>query len=193
MPLWLLALLAYLSGSIPFGLLLARWVRGVDVRQVGSGNIGATNVVRAAGKGMGLLVLLLDALKGALPVWLTLKLTPGEILPACVVGTCAVVGHIFPVWLKLRGGKGVATAAGVLGVLAPWALLAGAAVWLVTFGAFRMGSLASLLGAMAAVVVAFSVAPHPEIAWMTVCVCTLIVWRHRGNLRRLWRRTEHRF
>src|SRR5690606_4246297 len=119
MPLWLLALLGYLSGSIPFGLLIARWARGVDVRQVGSGNIGATNVVRAAGKGLGLLVLALDALKGALPVWLTLRLIPDGWVPACVVAGFAVVGHIFPVWLKLRGGKGVATAAGVLGVLAP--------------------------------------------------------------------------
>ena len=193
MSLWLLALLGYLSGSIPFGLLLARWARGVDVREVGSGNIGATNVVRAAGKGVGLLVLVLDALKGALPVWLTLRLMPGHAAAASVVAACAVVGHIFPVWLKLRGGKGVATAAGVLGVLAPWALLAGAGAWLVTFGAFRMGSLASLLGALAAVVVAFSVAARPEVAWLTAFVCSLIVWRHRGNLRRLWRRTEHRF
>ncbi|HLT29203.1 MAG TPA: glycerol-3-phosphate 1-O-acyltransferase PlsY [Myxococcaceae bacterium] len=193
MSLWLLALLGYLSGSIPFGLLLARWARGVDVREVGSGNIGATNVVRAAGKGLGLLVLVLDALKGALPVSLTLRLIPGEPIAACVVGACAVLGHVFPVWLRLRGGKGVATAAGVLGVLAPWALLAGAGVWLVTFGAFRMGSLASLLGALAAVVVAFSVATHSEVAWLTGFVCSLIVWRHRGNLRRLWRRTEHRF
>lgn len=193
MPLWLLALLGYLAGSIPFGLLLARWARGVDVRDVGSGNIGATNVVRAAGKGLGLLVLVLDALKGALPVWATRELMPAEPAAACVVAACAVLGHVFPVWLRFRGGKGVATAAGVLGVLAPWALLAAAVVWLVTFGAFRMGSLASLLGAVAAVAITFRDGAPREVAWLTLFVCTLIVWRHRGNLRRLWRRSEHRF
>jgi len=188
-----LCALGYLCGSIPFGLLVARALRGVDVRAVGSGNIGATNVVRAAGRKAGLLVLLLDALKGALPVWLSLELLSGDLATACLVALCAVLGHVFPVWLRLRGGKGVATAAGVLLVLAPLALGAGALAWVVTFAVFRMGSLASLLGSCAALAVVWRGAAAPEVAWLTTVICVLIVWRHGGNLRRLLKRAEPRF
>lgn len=188
-----LCALGYLCGSIPFGLLVARALRGVDVRGVGSGNIGATNVVRAAGRPAGLLVLVLDALKGALPVLLARELVPEDVSTACLVGLCAVLGHVFPVWLKLRGGKGVATAAGVLLVLAPWAIAAGALAWLVTFAVFRMGSLASLLGSCAALVVVWRGEAGTDVAWLTTVVCVLILWRHGGNLRRLVKRTENRF
>ena len=188
-----LCALGYLSGSIPFGLLVARLLRGVDVRGVGSGNIGATNVVRAAGRKAGLAVLVLDALKGTLPVVLSREVLPGDGVTACLVGLCAVLGHVFPVWLRLRGGKGVATAAGVLLVLAPLALLAGALAWVLTFAVFRMGSLASLLGACAALAVVWRGAVESEIAWLTTMLCVLILWRHAGNLKRLLKRAEHRF
>ena len=120
-----LVLLGYLSGSIPFGLLVVRAARGVDVRGQGSGNIGATNVARVAGKGLGVRVLVLDALKGALPVLLARAVEPTPLVPA-LVGAAAFAGHVAPPWLGFRGGKGVATALGVLAVLAPRAALAGA-------------------------------------------------------------------
>ncbi|MCI0574380.1 MAG: glycerol-3-phosphate acyltransferase, partial [Myxococcaceae bacterium] len=126
----LLLVAGYLCGSVPFGVLVARWLRGVDVRQRGSGNIGATNVARVAGKRLGLVVLLLDALKGAAPVVLARALLPGEAALQAAAGLAAVLGHVFPVWLRLRGGKGVATALGVAAVLVPWAALAGAGVYL---------------------------------------------------------------
>jgi len=141
-----LVLLGYLSGSIPFGLLLVRASRGVDVRAQGSGNIGATNVARVAGKGLGAVVLVLDALKGALPVLLAAAVEGNGAVPA-LVGVAAFAGHVAPPWLGFRGGKGVATALGVLAVLAPRAALAGAVTWAVVLAVLRISSVGSLLGA----------------------------------------------
>lgn len=200
--LWLLA--AYLLGSIPFGLLLPRWFRGVDIRTLGSGNIGATNVARNLGGRWGLAVLVLDALKGALSAGvlpLMLPDTPGwrDHLPiAC--GLAAILGHMFPCWLKFRGGKGVATALGVVSVVSPWGSLVAAAAFGLTFGLSRIVSLSSLLAALAyAGFNLWQLRPAPfsdehwSLAAFSLFVPLLIVIRHRTNIARLLSGSESRF
>ncbi|HUJ28228.1 MAG TPA: glycerol-3-phosphate 1-O-acyltransferase PlsY [Myxococcales bacterium] len=174
---------AYLCGSIPFGLLIARAVSGKDVRQIGSGNIGATNVERAAGRGAAAATLALDAAKGLLPV----LLAPPDLRPACAVA--AVVGHCFPVWLRFRGGKGVATGLGVSLAIAPWAALAGAATWLAFELVLGISSVGSLAGSAVAVAVAFFTAPRSA-AWALAAIAAIIIARHAGNIRRLLRGQE---
>ncbi len=188
-----LLLLGYLAGSIPFGVLLTRWFRGVDVRQSGSGNIGATNVTRVAGKKLGAVVLLLDALKGALAVALAQWLLPEAPRMHAAVGLAAFLGHVYPVWLKLNGGKGVATALGVLGVLVPLAAIAGALVYAGLVAAWRVSSIGSLAGGVTAVGVASLTARAPEYAWLSALLFALILWTHRSNILRLLRHTERRF
>jgi glycerol-3-phosphate acyltransferase PlsY len=188
-----LLLLGYLAGSVPFGVLLTRWFRGVDVRQSGSGNIGATNVTRVAGKKLGAVVLLLDALKGALAVALALWLVPEAPRLHAAVGLAAFLGHVYPVWLKLHGGKGVATALGVLVVLVPLGALAGALVYAGLVAAWRVSSVGSLAGGVTAVAVASLTARAPEYAWLSALLFALIVWTHRSNIQRLLRHTERRF
>lgn len=193
-------LVAYLIGSAPFGYLVGR-MRGVDVRQAGSGNIGATNVGRLLGKKWGVLVLLLDGLKGALPTWLLPALVSGSPQHAAVLtGVSAILGHMFPVWLKFRGGKGVATALGVAAVLAPLATGIAAGVFVLLFAAFRIVSLGSI-GAALAFAVTQMVLMWPEpfaaerwsVAAFSLAIPALIVLRHRDNIRRLWRGEEKRF
>jgi acyl phosphate:glycerol-3-phosphate acyltransferase len=187
-----LVLLGYLSGSIPFGLLVVRAARGVDVRAEGSGNIGATNVARVAGKPLGVLVLVLDALKGALPVALARAVEPATLVPAGV-GLAAFLGHVAPPWLGFRGGKGVATALGVLAVLAPWAALAGAVTYGIVLAALRISSVGSLLGGIVAVAVAWLVpGTPPASAALTTLLFAAMLWTHRGNIGRLLRRGEPR-
>jgi glycerol-3-phosphate acyltransferase PlsY len=187
-----LVLLGYLSGSIPFGLLLVRASRGVDVRAQGSGNIGATNVARVAGKGLGAVVLVLDALKGALPVLLAAAVEGTGAVPA-LVGVAAFAGHVAPPWLGFRGGKGVATALGVLAVLAPRAALAGAVTWAVVLAVLRISSVGSLLAGIVAVAVAWLVPGTPtSAAELTSVLFLAMLWTHRGNIGRLLRRGEPR-
>jgi acyl phosphate:glycerol-3-phosphate acyltransferase len=184
-----LVLLAYLSGSVPYGALLTKWLKGVDVRSAGSGNIGATNVARVAGRRLGVLVLLLDAAKGAVPVALCMLITPDTEIHSAV-GFAAVLGHVFPVWLRFRGGKGVATAFGVIAVIQPWAALAGFAAYAVLFALFRVSSIGSLAGALTAAFVAvLSRGPRPY-AILTLALFALLVFTHRGNIRRLLARAE---
>ncbi len=185
-------LLGYLCGSVPFGVLLTRWLRGVDVRASGSGNIGATNVTRVAGKKLGAVVLLLDALKAVLPVGLAVHYLPGDALAHALVGLAAVLGHVYPVWLKLKGGKGVATALGVLVVLVPQAALAGAIIYGLVVARWRVSSVGSLSAAVVAIATAFLTAPAREYVLLTVGLFVLMLWTHRSNLQRLARRTEHR-
>jgi glycerol-3-phosphate acyltransferase PlsY len=193
--LWSAAALAaagYLLGSIPFGLLVARAVRGVDVRAAGSGNIGATNVARVAGVGPGLFVLFLDAAKGAVAVLLARALLPGGVPVQALTGLSAVVGHVAPVWLGFRGGKGVATALGVLLVLVPAAAVAGVLAYALVFLTSRISSLGSLVAGPAALV-ASAVWPGTRLAvGFTAVLYALILYTHRGNIRRLLSRAERR-
>ncbi|RKH89023.1 glycerol-3-phosphate acyltransferase [Corallococcus sp. AB045] len=185
-------LLGYLCGSVPFGVLLTRWLRGVDVRASGSGNIGATNVTRVAGKKLGAVVLLLDALKAVLPVALAVHYLPGDTKAHALVGLSAVLGHVYPVWLKLQGGKGVASALGVLVVLVPKAALAGAIIYGLVVARWRVSSVGSLAAAVVAIATAFLTAPAREYVLLTAGLFVLMLWTHRSNLQRLARRTEHR-
>lgn len=187
---WLLVAVGYLGGSIPFGLLLAARFAGKDVRAEGSGNIGATNVARVAGKKLGALVLLLDALKGALPVLAAVRLAPDEPLLHVAVGAAAFLGHVFPVWLRFRGGKGVATALGVLLVLLPGAALVGFVTWALVLAVTRVSSLGSLLGGLLAITSAFLLgAPRPS-ALLATGLFLAMLWTHRGNIGRLLKREE---
>jgi glycerol-3-phosphate acyltransferase PlsY len=181
---WWWAAIAYLCGSIPFGLLIAKGLTGKDVRAVGSGNIGATNVARAAGRAAAIATLILDAVKGLVPVLLAARApeAPPMLAPACAVA--AVLGHCFPVWLRFRGGKGVATGLGVSLALAPWAALAGAAAWLLLFKLFRISSVGSLAG-VAVTLVTASLTASRSAVYGLAGVSLLIVLRHQSNIRRL--------
>jgi glycerol-3-phosphate acyltransferase PlsY len=185
--LWLVS--SYLCGSIPFGLFVVRAVAKKDVRSVGSGNIGATNVGRAAGRKWAIATLVLDALKGFVPVLLARRALDAPAWLAAACAMAAVLGHCFPVWLGFRGGKGVATGLGVSLALAPLAALAGAVVWLVFYKLLRISSIGSLAGVAASLVVAVFTAPR-EAAYGLAAVAAIIVARHTGNIKRLLARTE---
>jgi glycerol-3-phosphate acyltransferase PlsY len=190
----LTAAYSYLLGSIPFGYILVRAFRGQDVRQTGSGNIGATNVSRTS-KGLGALTLILDALKGLAAVLITCLTFPGNKTLLATAALFAIVGHMFPVWLRFRGGKGVATGLGSFVILTPKTILVMLVVFVVIFLAFRYVSLASIL----------TVALFPLLAWILepdhasrvlpfiVAACVLIVAKHHENIRRLLAHTESRF
>ena len=186
-PLWA-ALLGYLIGSIPFGLLLTRAAGMGDVRKIGSGNIGATNVLRTGNKGLAAGTLLLDLLKGLAPVLIAERLG-GEV--AAFAAGAAVLGHCFPVWLGFKGGKGVATNAGVAFGLAWPVGLAYAFVWLSVLAIFRISSLAG----MAAVVAAAAAAPlfgYPQFFPVLAAIALLIIYLHRANIARLAKGEEPR-
>jgi glycerol-3-phosphate acyltransferase PlsY len=189
---WTLVAAGYLAGSVPFGVLVTRVFAGQDVRAAGSGNIGATNVARVAGKGLGALVLALDAAKGAVPVWLAVRLSPELPLLHVAVAAAAFLGHVFPVWLRFQGGKGVATALGVLLVLLPESAGLGFVVWLVVLATTRISSVGSLLGALVAVTSAFFFGRPLPYALLGVGLLAAMLWTHRGNLSRLLRRAENR-
>ena len=193
----LVAVGGYLLGSIPFGVILTRLVTGEDVRSIGSGNIGATNVLRTGRKDLAFATLILDAGKGAVALLIARWLFNSEIAGA-IAGGAAFLGHLFPVWLKFRGGKGVATFFGLLLAAAwPLGLLAGA-TWLLVAALFRMSSLAALIAAVAAPVYAILPlaalglpAPSP-IAALAVFTAALIWIRHHENIARLLKGTEPR-
>jgi glycerol-3-phosphate acyltransferase PlsY len=181
---------AYLLGSVPFGLLVGR-ASGRDPRRHGSGNIGATNVARAAGVAAGLLTLALDAGKGAVAVWAVGR-GWDEPFAAAGAAVAAVLGHAFPVFLRLRGGKGVATAAGAFLVLAPWAALAAGAVFLAVVGISRYVSLGSMCAAGALPLAVGWLAPGRGRVEAAALCALLVVLRHGDNLRRLAAGTESR-
>ena len=186
---WLWALVAYLCGSIPFGLLIGRVATGGDVRSVGSGNIGATNVARAAGKPAAFATLILDALKGLVPVLAASRVPEAPPMLASGCAVAAVVGHCFPVWLRFRGGKGVATGLGVSLALAPAAAVAGGLAWVALFKAFHISSIGSLVGVAVALAVAAFTADRYAVYGL-LAVAAIIVLRHRRNIERLLARRE---
>lgn len=180
----LLIIFAYLLGSIPTGLVLSRLVAGIDPRQQGSGNIGATNVLRTAGKGLGALTLIGDVLKGLIPVALALWTNRTEEWVAAVA-LAAFVGHIFPLYLRFRGGKGVATALGVLLLIVPWAVLCDIGVFAGGVGISRMVSVGSLAAACSLpILIGLLGYPTPSII-LGISVAALIIYRHTENIRRL--------
>lgn len=193
----IVAITGYLLGSIPFGYLLVRIFLGEDIRRTGSGNIGATNVARTGAKGLGIATLALDALKGLLAVWIAARFAPSgtPALPyMSVAALAAVVGHMFPVWLKFRGGKGVATALGVFVLLFPKALLVSLAIFILTVAATRYVSLGSILGAIAFPIGAYCMERPDWWALVPTCmIAGLIVVKHHQNIRRLLSGTENRF
>lgn len=195
---WLLVVAAYCLGSVSFGLLIVGRLEGQDLRGIGSGNPGATNVLRAAGRGPALTVLALDILKGALPVAVGIGLgVGGSVLGATAVA--AVAGHVFPVFHGFRGGKGVATAAGALGVLEPWLLLGAASVFAVVVAWTRFVSLASISGMIAYCLLAVVAV---EGSWLvgdrfwvlpaSAVIALLVVVRHHANIGRLIEGSERR-
>lgn len=184
--------IAYLSGSVPFGVLVTRALTKKDVRSEGSGNIGATNVARVAGRGAGAIVLALDALKGTLPVLAAQAAEPAASWLHAAVGAAAFLGHVFPVWLSFRGGKGVATALGVLAVLLPWSAAVGFAVWVAVLALTRIASVSSLSGGVAAIVAAFFQGRPVAYPLLGVALLAAMVWTHRGNLERLLQHRENK-
>ena len=187
---WLLAIFAYLLGSLSFAILLSRLAGGPDPRASGSGNPGATNMLRVAGKRLAIFTLIGDLLKGLLPILLA-DLLGFNLQQQAWIGLAAVIGHLYPVYFNFRGGKGVATAAGMLLGLYPPAALLAVAAWALVFVLTRTSSRAALLATPLTL---------PLLAWqqpaalLPVCVLTgLIVWRHRGNLRDLFAGRERHF
>jgi glycerol-3-phosphate acyltransferase PlsY len=195
---------SYLLGSIPFGYLAGRIAR-IDIRKCGSGNVGATNVIRTLGKGYGYPVFVADFLKGFGAVKMSILIaTPAQpewIWPetfGIIAAISSVLGHSFPVWLRFKGGKGVATSAGALFALTPVAAFAGVAIWILTFLVTRYVSLASIAAAGALpliilVTTSLSRTTGKLLFYSSVCLAAVVIWRHRSNLSRLMRGTEPRF
>lgn len=185
----LVVLAAYLIGSIPFGYLLARFWKGIDIRQHGSGNIGATNVWRTLGRGPGLVVLLLDLLKGVTAVLLAKQL--GDVdYPVLAAALAVMAGHSWPVWLGFKGGKIIATGAGAVLAIAPGPLLLGFSVWLVTLGLTRYVSLASILGAVSIPLWMFALNFNIKYVLFAVLVAFFAVFKHIPNIKRIITGTE---
>ncbi len=200
----LVAAVAYLLGSIPFGYLLVKLFLKQDIRQTGSGNIGATNVARSGKKGLAIATLLLDAGKGAAAVLINLWFFSRALMHdpkwtwqlAALASLFAILGHCFPVWLKLRGGKGVATGVGVFAVLAPKAVLVAVAIFIVVFALSKYVSLGSILAAAVYPVAAYFFYPaHRNIATslLMALACCVIIAKHHSNIHRLIAGTENKF
>ena len=211
----IIAVGAYLLGSIPFGYLAAK-AKGIDIRSVGSGNIGATNAMRVLGKPTGIFVLLMDAIKGYVACaflaplvynWLAPHYSdPGDFIPLqrvptdfqiwfyVVAGVCAVLGHNYTCWLKFKGGKGIATTAGVYIALAPWALLIALVVFILAVAITRYISIGSITAAIVLPAVVWAMPPHNILLGVvTTALGALAIYKHKSNIQRLMAGTENRF
>ena len=186
------ALAGYLLGSIPFGLLITRLAGLGDIRNVGSGNIGATNVLRTGRKDLALATLLLDSFKAGLAVFLITSIS-GDRNVGLVAGAFAFVGHCYPVWLGFKGGKGVATYAGLLAFASPLALAVGAPIWLILFAVTRISSLAALTAAACVPIGAYLLGETQFASLLLLGLSVLVFWTHRENIKRLLSGTEPKF
>jgi len=194
----LLLAAAYLLGSIPFGLILAKLFAGSDIRNSGSGNIGATNVARVVGPAAGILTLVLDAAKGAAAVWLAGRFSEQNSTALMLAGVFALLGHCFPVWLGFKGGKGVATALGVFLMLSPMAALSALLVFILVSLAWRYVSLGSVSAAAAMPLLMYFLwapghAPPLVVDFGTLFAAALVIFKHDANLQRLVDGTEPKF
>ena len=190
----LLLLAAYFIGGIPFGYLLVRWRTGEDVRAKGSGNIGATNVLRSSGRMLGIATLLLDIAKGWVAVWLMARFGSGEALWTSLAGIAVILGHAFPAVLKFQGGKAVASFVGAFLYLAPLPLLAITIVFVMVVAATRFISLGSIVGAGLFPLAVWMI-DHPETPVVAAALAggVFIIWRHKGNIERLRAGSENVF
>lgn len=188
----LILLACYILGSIPTGYWLGKAWKGIDVRQHGSGNLGATNVFRVLGAAPGTVTLLLDIAKGALPVLFIQHHMPESLVMQVTGGLATILGHTASVFVQFRGGKGVATSAGVFAALLPWPSAIALGVFLITLAMSRRVSVSSLVSAVTLAVSAFFLAPEPLLAYTAAVVAALVVWTHRGNIRRILAGTEPR-
>lgn len=187
---WIVA--AYLLGSISFGILVSRLFGLPDPRTVGSGNPGATNVLRSGKKMAAVLTLLGDAFKGWFPVWLALQ--SGMLMwVVSAVGFAVFLGHLYPIYYRFKGGKGVATALGILLALSCWLGLAVLAAWIVVFAIWRYSSLAAIVAALLAPVFAYFLLPYDDYLLLTLALTVFLVWRHRSNIQKLLAGTEAGF
>jgi glycerol-3-phosphate acyltransferase PlsY len=177
-------LIGYAVGSLPIGYLVARSAGGVDLRRVGSGNVGATNVYRTTGPGLAIGVMIADAAKGAAAVWIVGSANPEA------AGVGAVIGHIYPVWLRFRGGKGVATASGVFAVLSPLAMMLAAVTFMILVARTRLVSLGSVIATLVLPIAAWLTPGRLGVDVGSTAVAALILFRHRGNIARLRSGTE---
>lgn len=188
----LVVLAAYLVGSVPFSFLVARAFGVADVRRVGSGNVGATNVLRSAGRKAGGLALLLDAAKGAGASLLAMKMAPDQELTWALAAVAAVLGHMYPVWLRFQGGKGVATGLGAFAPLSPEAALGATILFVLVLLATRYVSLSSIVGAVSLALLALVLETPGPVAWAAALAAGLVAVRHRSNVHRLWTGKERR-
>lgn len=185
-------IIAYLFGAVPFGLLVAK-LHGVDIRSKGSGNIGATNVLRVIGKGWGIFTLILDALKGFIPAFFFPGLANLDGEWGVLFGMAAIIGHTFPVYLKFKGGKGVATSAGMLLGVAPAAVGIGLVFWIICMAIWHYVSLASIVASVAIAASVWVLDKGWVVNIALTILAALIIWLHRANIGRLLNGTENRF
>jgi len=187
---WIVA--AYLLGSIAFGILVSKLFGLPDPRTVGSGNIGATNVARSGKKSAAILTLLGDIFKGWFPVWMALQAVD-VMWVVSAVGLAVFFGHLYPIYHSFKGGKGVATALGVMLAISPLLALAALATWVIVFAIFRYSSLAALMAAILAPVYAFYLLPYRDYVLTVLVMSVMLVWRHRSNIQKLLAGTESGF
>lgn len=191
---WLLVVASYLLGAIPASYIAGRMAKGIDLREHGSGNLGATNTFRVLGAKVAAPVMLFDVLKGTFPVVAFSQWdSTGDWRWELAYGAAAIVGHVFSVYMRFRGGKGVATSAGVFGALAPVPLLAGFGVWLLVLKVLRMVSAGSILAALTVGVLVWVLPTRDEVRWLGMAIVAFVVFAHRSNIRRMVAGTEPRF
>ncbi len=184
---------SYLLGAVPTSYLVGRWARGIDLRREGSGNLGATNAFRVLGWRLAVPVLIVDLLKGWIPAFSFARWTEADAGWALAFGAAAIIGHVFSIYMRFRGGKGVATSGGVFLALAPWAALAGVAVWALLVALTRIVSLASIVAALVVPLVVWMTQGAGAVLWLSAGLMVFVIYAHRANIHRLLRGEEHRF